>query len=425
MAFKFFKRREQQDENRETVLGQPGTVSDVLLTAIMRGEKINRAQALTIPTIAANVDFITSTIASMPIKLYKYTKGKVEEVEGDDRVRLLNSDTGDTLDAYQMKQSFVEDYLLDKGGYIYIKKNRNRVTGLYYVDPVYVVINYNYQPINKSYVIYCEEKQYKPWEFLKLLRRTKTGAFGTGIIEEINDALATAYQTQLYQLGLVKKGGNKRGFLKSERKLGQEEIDTLKAAWRNLYSNNDDNVVVLNNGIDFKEASNNSVELQLNQSIRSLADQFDKIFHIFPNFYDTFKFGIYPIVRALETALNRDLLLEKEKGRYFFEVDVKEIIRANIKERYEVYKLAKDCGMMTTNEMRRAENMNEVDGLDVVNVGLGAVLYDTKNHVYYTPNTDTTTSIDDAEKSGAEETPEEVKLTEEESFIDEHNGSEV
>jgi hypothetical protein len=75
--------------------------------------------------------------------------------------------------------------------------------------------------------------------------------------------------------------------------------------------------------------------------------------------------------------------------------------------------------------MRRAENMNEVDGLDVVNVGLGAVLYDTKNHVYYTPNTDTTTSIDNAEKAGASETPEEVKLTEEESFIDEHNGSEV
>ena len=80
MAFRFFRRREQQEENRETVLGQPGTVSDVLLTAIMRGEKINRAQALTIPTIAANVDFITSTIASMPIKLYKYTKGKVDMV---------------------------------------------------------------------------------------------------------------------------------------------------------------------------------------------------------------------------------------------------------------------------------------------------------------------------------------------------------
>ena len=33
--------------------------------------------------------------------------------------------------------------------------------------------------------------------------------------------------------------------------------------------------------------------------------------------------------------------------------------------------------------------MNYIEGLDVVNVGLGAVLYDTNTHTYYTPNTDT------------------------------------
>lgn len=424
MAFSLFRKREQE-ENRGQVLGESGTISDILLTAIMRGDKITKEQALTIPTIAANVDLITSIIASMPIKLYKRVKGKVEEVTSDDRVTFLNSDTGDTLDAFQMKQSFVEDYLLDKGGYIYIKRIRNRVAALHYIDPQYVVINYNFEPVNKSYTVFVGAKQYKPWEFLKLLRRTKTGAFGTGIIAEINDALAAAFQTQLYQLGLVKTGGNKRGFLKSEKKLGKEEIEALKQAWRNLYANNNENVVVLNNGIDFKEASNNSVELQLNQSIRSLADQFDKIFHIYPNFFDTFKLGIYPIIKAFETALNRDMLLEKEKGKYFFEFDVKEIVKANIKERYEVYKLAKECGFMTKNEMRRAENMNEVDGLDVVDVGLGAVLYDTKKHVYYTPNTDTTASVEKAEEEGAAVTPEEVKQIEEESIVDTHNETEV
>ena len=409
MAFSLFRKR-SETENREQILGEGDTISAALLTAIMSGSKITKEQALSIPAVAADVDFITSIIASMPIKLYRRVKDRVEEVENDSRVTLLNSDTGDTLDAFQLKQALIEDFLLDKGGYAYIRRNRNYVTGIFYVAPEYVVVNYNFKPINKSYIIYVEDKTYKPWEFIKLLRRTKTGAFGSGIIDEINDALATAYQTQLYQLGLVKTGGNKRGFLKSEKKLGKEEIEALKQAWRNLYSNNDENVVVLNNGLDFKEASNNSVELQLNQSIRSLQDQIDKIFHIYNDFYDTFKFAIYPICKALETALNRDLLLEKEKGKYFFEVDVKEIIKANIKERYEVYKLARECGFMTKNEMRRSENMNEIEGLDVVDVGLGAVLFDVNTHTYYTPNTG--------------ETSEEIKKTEEESFIDLHNGTE-
>jgi hypothetical protein len=57
--------------------------------------------------------------------------------------------------------------------------------------------------------------------------------------------------------------------------------------------------------------------------------------------------------------------------------------------------LAKETGFMTLNEIRRAENMEYIEGLDVVNVGLGAVLYDVNKHVYYTPNTDTVGNIGD------------------------------
>ena len=137
--------------------------------------------------------------------------------------------------------------------------------------------------------------------------------------------------------------------------------------------------------------------MQLNESKKTLNDDINNIFHISNNFYDTFKMAIYPIVKAFETALNRDLLLEKEKKNYFFEFDVKEIVKANLQERYNAYKTAKETGFMTLNEIRRAENMNYVEGLDVVNVGLGAVLYDTNTHTYYTPNTDTQADLNAGE----------------------------
>jgi hypothetical protein len=86
-------------------------------------------------------------------------------------------------------------------------------------------------------------------------------------------------------------------------------------------------------------------------------------------------------------------LLEKEKKNMFFEFDVKEILKANIKERYEAYKLAKETGFMTLNEIRIAENMEFIEGMDVINVGLSAVLYDTNSHKYFTPNTNSTTDL--------------------------------
>ena len=56
--------------------------------------------------------------------------------------------------------------------------------------------------------------------------------------------------------------------------------------------------------------------------------------------------------------------------------------------------------------------MEYIEGLDVVNVGLGAVLYDTNRHVYYTPNTDTIGDIGDGSSNESEEQKEaELKKT--------------
>lgn len=383
--FDFFRARDSNDEPKPQV--QPAR--DVLLEALIRSEPITREQAMTLPAVAGAVDFICGTIASMPVKLYKNKDGKVEEKTDDNRVRLLNGDTGDTLDAFQLKKAMVEDYLLGKGGYCYIEREYNDVTGLFYVKDTEVAVLRNFDPIHKAYTLWCYGYEYKPYEFIKLLRNTKDGASGIGLTYEVGKALETAYRTLIYQLGLVKNGGNKKGFLKSDKVLDQQAVDTLKQAWRKLYANDDESVVVLNNGIQFQEASNTSVEMQLNESKRTLQDEINDIFHISDDFYVTFKKAIYPIIRAFETALNRDLLLEKEKKNHFFEFDVKEILRANINERYAAYKLAKETGFMTLNEIRRAENLNYIEGLDVINVGLGAVLYDTNTGTYYTPNTDT------------------------------------
>ena len=363
------------------------TVDDVLLRAILNGDAIKREDALTLPAVSGAVDFISSTIASMPVKLYKYKQGKVEEQDKDPRVTMLNTDTGDTLNAYQLKKALVEDYLLGKGGYCYIERDRNEVVALKYIPDDFICIYRDPNPLDKWFTIFCYDAEFQPHEFIKLLRNTKDGASGIGLCMEVNKALETAYNMLKYQLMLVKGGGNKKGFIKSQRKLGKEEIDLLKAAWQNLYANDQSNVVVLNNGLEFQEASNTSVEMQLNESKKTLQDEINAIFHISDDYYETFKKAIYPIIKAFETALNRDLLLEKEKGKYYFEFDVKEIVRANIKERYEAYKIAKEIGLKTLNELRRDENLNAIEGLDVVDFGLGSVLYDVNTHTYYTPNT--------------------------------------
>ena len=385
--FNFFRKRD------ETVTQTDELVNDVLLKAMLKGEKIDKEKAISLPAVSSAVDIICNTVAMIPIKLYKESidettgKKKVEEVKSDPRIKLLNTEPGDTLDAFQMRKAWVQDYLLDKGGYLYIEKSKNRFKSLRYVDASNVTINTNFDPIFKDITYMVQGKNYETFNFLTILRSTKNGGSGRSVISEVSTAIENAYQTLLYELGLVKTGGAKKGFITSQRRLGEKEIQMLKQAWANLYSNKSDNAIVLNEGMDFKEGSSTTVELQLNERKKTLQEEIDNIFHNKPNFDEFMKEAVMPILSAIKTALNKDFLLEKEKESFYFEFDTREITRGNIKERYEAYKVAAETGWISKNEIRYLEDYDSIDGLDVITLNLANVVFDINTGKYYTPNT--------------------------------------
>ena len=389
-------------EERADTIEEP-KIDDMLLKALLSDTIITKEQALNIPSVKSCINFIADTVATLPIKLYKDNNGKAEELKYDKRVKLLNDETGDTLDAFQFWRAVISDYFLGKGGYIYINRYLNNVVSLHYVDESYVSIIKNVDPIFKSYKILVNGKEYWPHEFIKILRNTKDGARGTSITEENNLILSVAYNSMIFEETLVKKGGNKKGFVKSARKLTQEAIDKLKEAWRKLYSNNSDNIVILNDGLEFQEASNTSVEMQLNENKETNSAEICKLFNIPKNiingtatakeYTNAFKMGVMPVLKAIECALNRELLLESEKGSFYFAFDTKELLKGDIKERFEAYKIAIEANFMQIDEVRYMEDLPAL-GLDWIKLGLDSVLYNPKTKEIYTPNTNETQNME-------------------------------
>ena len=170
----------------------------------------------------------------------------------------------------------------------------------------------NIDPIFKDYNILIGGQSYKTFEFLKILKSTKDGANGIGIINQNQELLKVAYLTLKFEQSLVSTGGSKKGFIKSEKKITKEAMDSLKKAWRELYCNTENNVIVLNDNLDFKEASNTSTEMQLNENKNSINNSILDIFGVPTDWnWETFiKTAVMPILSAIECALNRDLLLE-------------------------------------------------------------------------------------------------------------------
>lgn len=378
-----FKRKKVEETRDEA------QVDDLLLQALLKGDNVDRNTALSIPVVSACVDLICNTFAMIPFKLYKETAkdGKRATMEvTDNRVKLINEDTTDTLDGFQFKKAICEDYLLGKGGYAYIKKNNNRFVGLFYVEDGRVTIQKNTDSIYKRFDVMVDGKTFKNHEFLKLLRNTKDGASGKGLTEEINQALQTAARRLRYEYELTATGGSRKGFLKSQKHLDEKALKALKNAWEEYYAGNA-NTVVLNDGIDFQEASNTSQQNEMSEKTRTFGDEIREIFHLNANFDDFIKNAIMPIATAFATALNRDFLLEKEKNNFYFAPDTKELLKGSLKERYDAYRIAITTGFKTRNEIRYMEDDDAIEGLDMITLGLGEVLLNASTGEIYTPNT--------------------------------------
>ena len=393
---RFRKRTEENQEELNT--GQVMTDSE-LLSAILGHSQIEEQDALNIPSVARSVQLIADIVSMVPIKLYqeKKTKGKIEskEITGDARTYLLNKETGDTLNAVQLKRAIVKDYLIHGSSFIYINKKRNEVLSLHYVRNKDLSIIKSIDPIFKSYDILVGGRKYRDFDFIKITRMSEDGVTGQGLLAQSSKLLETAYLTLELEDNLVKTGGNKKGFLKSKNKLSEASMNALRQAWKRLYSNkNAENVIVLNDGLEFAESSSSSVELQMNEKKNTLDKEIYEVCGIFDDYDKTVKEAIIPFLNAMENSLNKDLLLESEKQKgYYFKFDTTNILRGSLKERYEAYQIALNSNFLTLDEVREKEDLKPL-GFDYIKLSLADVFYNTQSKEIFVPNTSTTTSLE-------------------------------
>lgn len=388
----------QKKEKRSEQVIDDASLSAELAKALLGGNTMTKEMALQVPEVNACIDIIAGIVSSLPIKLYKKTEGKVEEIIDDYRTKLLNDDPHDTLQAQQMWRAIVEDYYLGKGAFIYIDDNALR-----YVDESAVALNISTNKIFKDFTIMVEGQEYYPYQFVRFLRNTKDGARSMSIIEENSLVLSVAYASLVLEKSMTKRGGKKSGFLESEKQLTEPAMTALKNAWRDVFTGDGDNCMVLNNGIKFHETSNTAVEMQISERKKANTPALSMMFNIPVNFLNgsanendynnLIKICITPLLNDFETTLDRDLLKEKEKLEdYYFAYDTDEIIRGSLKERMDAYGLAIDKNIMQIDEVRAKEDLPSL-GFNYIKLGLDTVLFDPKNGTVYTPNTNQQTKL--------------------------------
>lgn len=358
---------------------------------------VSREEAESIPVLADCMEFITGIASSVPIRLYRVGEAEEEEILEDPRLSLLNEDTGDLLSGAEWKKAFFRDYILSGSAWAYVNRKGNQMESLHYVDTGNVQAMINEDPIFKVAKVLVWEKSYRPDEFIHMARNSKDGVSGVGVVVQHQKYLAMALNYTDFENTLVRAGGNKRGFLQSERKLGPDELKLLKTDFEKVYGNNESSVVVLNKGTVFQPASSTSVEMQLSENKERNREEICSAMCLSvpiitgkaseDEFSRAIKTAIMPLLDAFEKAVNRAVLLESEKGKFRFACDTRELQAGDMQKRYAAYSEATKAGWLSKNEIRYREKMKPVEGLNVFAMSLGDVLYDPQTQRYYVTNT--------------------------------------
>lgn len=392
--FSWFTRDKEEEEKEKVTLFEEvfGYASD----------KVTIEDALQIPIVNACVSRVSDVIASTDLRLYKKTDKGREEVENDNRVKILNTkvDNG-SINNFELKKLIVRDYFLRGHCYFYVKRSGNKVEDIAYLDNV--SISSNSDPFNKLFTIHAYDKTLRPHDTLRITRNTKDGMRGKSIIDETGLHFLLIIKTMERLLTDAKRGFLPKGMFKMEKNI--RDLDAVREDVRKMLSDKNSGYIFLNSSISYeplekkKDAEN---EAKANASeLNKIAAMFGvpvSIINGGANEEDKFNFinfTILPLLATIEASLNRDLLLEREQGKYYFAFDTKELLKGNLKERFEAYQIAIKNNIMSMDEVRDLENMPRLNlGFYKFNIADAMYIRDDENDINMLLNVNTNTVMD-------------------------------
>lgn len=393
--FSWFTRDNKEEEEKEKIT----LFEEVFGYA---SDKVTIDDALQIPIVNACVSRVSDVIASTDLRLYKKTDKGREEVENDNRVKILNTKVDNGLiNSFELKKLIVRDYFLKGHCYFYIKRSGNKVEDIAYLDNV--SISSNSDPFNKLFTIHSYDKTLRPHDTLRVTRNSKDGMRGKSIIDETGLHFLLIIKTMERLLTDAKRGFLPKGMFKMEKNI--RDLDAVREDVRKMLSDKNSGYIFLNSAISYEPLEKKK---DVENEAKANVSELNKIAAMFgvpvtiinggANEEDKFNFinfTILPLLATIEASLNRDLLLEREQGKYYFAFDTKELLKGNLKERFEAYQIAIKNNIMSMDEVRDLENMPRLNlGFYKFNIADAMYIRDDEKDINMLLNVNTNTVMD-------------------------------
>jgi HK97 family phage portal protein len=231
------------------------------------------------------------------------------------------------------------------------------------------------------------------------------GLTGQGVIARGYRTIELALNEIELSKNIMNNGSSPMSVVKLDRNLSADAQSRLRDSWTKMYgsSQNAGKLLILEQGMEYEKLSFSPHELGLNASRTKTQADLCSLFGVPEAMIDSqantygsvesssirfLQYSIMPYLNIIESSLNRSLLLEKEKDKYFFRFNTDTVLQTTQKERYDALNVGINSGILSLNEARIKENLPPIEN-NFHRLSLGAVMYDPDEQVYFIPNMST------------------------------------
>jgi HK97 family phage portal protein len=354
------------------------SVADLIgIEATAAGIAVTPRKALGVPAVYASLAVIAQDIAKTPIKLRRRVAADTftDAIEHN-LWEVLHDLTNAETSAYSFKHQMMIDLLAHEKAFAEIIRVDGQVVALWRLDPERVTVD-------------RDAARRKRWHYTDDEGKPHTWTFDPSTppifelahpspIRRCRELIATAIALQRYVGRFFGHGARPSGVLETDTDLEPDQAQEIRESFNKWHQGveNSHRVAVLENGVKFKPIAPPNDAAQLNETLQTIRTEVAAAFRLAPwkvgnmesTSYSNMEAGaiehatgtLDPYFTLWEHAIRRDLLTNRQYGRYDVLFDRSALIRSDMKSLHDALAVGRQNGWYSANDVRRKLGENPI-----------------------------------------------------------------
>ncbi len=351
------------------------------------GKIVNEFTAMQTTAVYSCVRILAEAVASLPLHVYRYKENGKERVYNHNLYHILHNEPNTEMSSFVFRETLMSHLLIWGNAYAQIiRDGAGRVVALYPLLPNKMAVSRDKN--GEIYYIYTttsdENPNFKDYGSVVLRKQDVLhipglgfdGLVGYSPIAMAKNAVGMTIATEEYGASFFANGANPGGVLEHPGVL--KDPKKVRDSWNEVYRGtaNAHKIAVLEEGMKYQQIGIPPEEAQFLETRKFQINEIARLYRIPPHMVgdlekssfsnieqqslEFVKYTLDPWVIRWEQAMQRSLLLPKEKQEFFIRLNVDGLLRGDYQSRMNGYSVARQNGWLSSNDIREMEDMNPI-----------------------------------------------------------------